>query len=88
MMLSWQNQIRNKSYSYNMRKSGIVIIALVLSIITITLITNSVSVFAYNKNGPTPIPGNLFPHPGTSHDDQSSKHDVGKLHSFQFMPPA
>ena len=86
MMISWQNQIRNKSYSYNMRKSRIIIIASILSIIIITLVTNSIPVLAYNKNGSTPIPGNLFPHPSISHNDKIPKHAVGKLDSLQFMP--
>jgi hypothetical protein len=40
---------------------------------------------AFNKNGPTPIPGNLFPHPGTLPNDHTSKHVIGKPRSLQII---
>lgn len=71
-----------------MRKRNMVFCALAFAIILMTLITNSIPALAFNKHGPTPIPGNLFPHQGILHNDQTSKHAVGKLHSLQAIPPA
>jgi hypothetical protein len=45
----------------------------------ISLIMNLPHVQAFNKNGPNPIPGNLFPHPNTS-DNNHTKHAGGTLH--------
>lgn len=70
-----------------MRKTRMALIALALSVILITLMINSIPVLAFNKNGPTPIPGNLFPHPDILHNDQTSKHAVGKLHWLQVTSP-
>jgi len=65
-----------------------VFFALAFAIILMALMINSIPVLAFNKHGPTPIPGNLFPHPGTLHNDQTSKHSVGKLNLLQVMPSA
>ena len=69
-----------------MRKLNIVLIALVLTLVLTTLIINSIPVLAFNKHGPTPIPGNLFPHPGALHNNLPPKHAVEKSHSLQVMP--
>jgi len=69
-----------------MRKLNIVLIALVLTLVLTTLIINSIPVLAFNKHGPTPIPGNLFPHPGALHNNQTPKHTVEKSNSPQVMP--
>jgi hypothetical protein len=69
-----------------MRKSRMVFVILVFAVILVTLMINSIPALAFNKNGPTPIPGNLFPHPGTLPNDHSSKHLVEKLHLLQAMP--
>ena len=63
-----------------------VFFALVFAIILTTLMINSIPVLAFNKHGPTPIPGYLFPHPGTLHNNQTSKNAVEKSHSLQVMP--
>lgn len=63
-----------------------VFIALVFVIILATLIINSNTVLALNKNGPTPIPGSLFPHPSALHNDHIFKHANEKLHKLQVMP--
>jgi hypothetical protein len=57
-----------------MRKPIIILGTLIFSIILISLIMNFPLVQAFNKNGPTPIPGNLFPHPNTSDHNHNSKH--------------
>lgn len=62
-----------------------VFFALVFAIILVTLMINSIPVLAFNKHGPTPIPGNLFPHPGI-HNGQISKSINGTLHSFPVTP--
>ena len=69
-----------------MRKLNIVLIALVLTLVLTTLIINSIPVLAFNKHGPTPIPGNHFPHPGILHNNQTPKHTVEKSNSPQVMP--
>ena len=69
-----------------MRKLNIVLIALVFTLVLTTLIINSIPVLAFNKHGPTPIPGNLFPHPGALHYNQIPKHIVEKSNSPQVMP--
>lgn len=63
-----------------------VFIALAFAIILTTLIINSNPVLAFHKNGPTPIPGNLFPHPGALHNNPILKHANEKLHAFQVNP--
>ena len=69
-----------------MRKLNIVLIALVLTLVLTTLIINSIPVLAFNKHGPTPIPGNLFPHPGALHNSQTPKPAIEKSHSLQVIP--
>jgi hypothetical protein len=64
-----------------------VFITLVFAIILVTLVINSNPVLALNKNGPTPIPGNLFPHPGILHNQHILKHAAEKSHPLQVMPP-
>ena len=44
-----------------------ILIALAFTIILTASIINPIPVLAFNKHGPTPIPGNLFPHPGSLH---------------------
>ncbi|CUR52277.1 exported protein of unknown function [Nitrosotalea devaniterrae] len=39
---------------------------LIFLVLMVPLMTSSVQ--AYNKHGPSPIPGNLIPFPGTNHD--------------------
>ena len=62
-----------------MRKINTIFIALGFAILLTTLVINSNPVFALNKNGPTPIPGNLFPHP-TLHTHHIFKHAAEKSH--------
>lgn len=61
-----------------------IFIALGFAIILATLVINSNPVFALTKHGPTPIPGNLFPHPSASHT-HILKHAVEKLHPLQVV---
>ncbi|MGI0007632.1 MAG: hypothetical protein ACREAR_06510 [Nitrosotalea sp.] len=69
-----------------MKKSSIILITLAFTMILTTLIVNSIPALAFNKHGPTPIPGNLFPHPGILHNSKTSKHADEKLHSLQVLP--
>jgi hypothetical protein len=68
-----------------MRKSNTIFIALGFTILLTTLVINSNPVFALNKNGPTPIPGNLFPHHNVLHGHHIFKHAAEKLHPLQVM---
>jgi hypothetical protein len=69
-----------------MRKINMIFIALCFAIILTTLILNSNPVFALHKNGPTPIPGNLFPHTSALHTHHIFKHAAEKLHLLQVVP--
>ena len=60
-----------------------IFIALGFAIILATLIINPV--FALNKHGPTPIPGNLFPHPSVTHT-HILKHAAEKPHLLPVVP--
>ena len=65
-----------------MRKTNMIFIALGFAIILTTLIINPV--FALSKHGPTPIPGNLFPHPSALHT-HILKHAAEKPHLLQVV---
>jgi hypothetical protein len=69
-----------------MGKTNMIFIALGFAILLTTLIINSNPVFALNKIGPTPIPGNLFPHPSVLHGHHIFKHAAEKLHLLHVMP--
>ncbi len=66
MVSSWHNQIRNELQNYYMAKRGMILGTIVFLIILTTLTVGYLPAQAFNKHGPIPIPGNLFPHPGTS----------------------
>lgn len=68
-----------------MKKSHVILGAIIFSIMLTSIIVSLDPAQAFNKKGPTPIPGNLFPHPGTLSNDNTSKHAIGKLHSPQIV---
>lgn len=46
------------------RRLGVLVVLLLL-VLLVPLVTSTVN--AFNKNGPTPIPGDLIPFPGHKH---------------------
>jgi len=62
----------NQSVSLYMKKRyAFVFGVLILLVILVPMMTTSVQ--AFNKHGPTPIPGNLIPFPGMGHDKSHDK---------------
>lgn len=53
------------------------IVGIALSVIVATMILSPTDVLGFKIHGPTPIPGDLFPHPG-KHPVQSSKNTYGQ----------
>jgi hypothetical protein len=70
----------NHAILWCMKKHYMLVFGVLLFLVLIVpLVTSNVQ--AFNKNGPSPIPGDLIPFPGMAHD---KKHD-SKIHSV-IMP--
>lgn len=64
-----------------MKKHHVLVFGILLFLVLmVPVMTHNVQ--AFNKNGPTPIPGNLIPFPGMMHD---KNHD---LKTPSVIPPA
>ena len=61
-----------------MRRSGMILLSVLIFSITIALVMNLPFVQAFHKEGPAPIPGNLIPHPVPPNDNHAKNHGIAE----------